>query len=82
MTSKDSKSDKVGNGVCPFCGGATSGGRFCKTCMDEGFDKVYAVTGRSNGWERAERKKVSVKSGWRGRRIIAKCFKDLAPVMN
>lgn len=36
---------------CIFCGHPTRG-RFCKACRDQGFDDVYEVTGRSNGWDR------------------------------
>lgn len=42
-------------GRCRFCGkGVHNGGLFCPSCMRDGFDAVYAVTGRTNGWDRKE----------------------------
>lgn len=40
-------------GRCRFCGREVRNGvLFCARCMREGFNEVYAVTGRSNGWDR------------------------------
>jgi len=39
---------------CKFCGKPAYGEDFCAYCRREGFDNVYMVTGRSNGWERRE----------------------------
>ena len=42
-------------GRCRFCGnGVHNGSLFCPRCMREGFNEVYAVTGRTNGWDRRE----------------------------
>lgn len=50
---------------CKYCG-TYSSGEFCKACMTEGWDSVYAFTGRSNGWDKQEKVKVKIVSGWRG----------------
>ena len=40
-------------GRCRFCGKPVfNGASFCARCMREGFNEVYAVTGRTNGWDR------------------------------
>lgn len=59
---------------CLFCGAVLlKGGQFCKTCLREGFNNVYEVTGRSNGWDRKPSAKVKIVSGWRGQGVIGGC---------
>jgi hypothetical protein len=42
-------------GRCRFCGrNVHDGSLFCPSCMRDGFNEVYAVTGRTNGWDRKE----------------------------
>lgn len=58
-------------GRCLFCGSILKKeGRFCKTCLREGFNNVYEATGRSNGWDRKPGMRVKVVSGWRGQSVI------------
>lgn len=42
-------------GRCRFCGRKVPRGtKFCTQCINQGFDEVFASTGRSNGWDRKE----------------------------
>ena len=41
------------NRICPFCGNQIKGdGAFCQRCFSQGFNHIYEVTGRTNGWDR------------------------------
>lgn len=76
----ENKKDKTDNPVetkrekklthCKFCGKLTTIGDFCRNCKNEGFDNVFRLTGRSNGWDRVKRKRISVVSGWRGQHCV------------
>lgn len=56
---------------CRFCGKMTvHPTEFCSTCRADGLDRVYKVTGHSDGWERRRQKTGKVKGGWRGQRIM------------
>lgn len=55
---------------CKFCGKLTTNGDFCRNCKNEGFDNVYIVTGRSNGWDKQRITKTKIKFGWRGRACV------------
>ena len=50
---------------CKYCGRPTKRD-FCPNCVSEGFDQVYLITGRSNGWNRVQTTKVKITDGWRG----------------
>lgn len=54
---------------CLFCGKEVKkpNMNFCDHCRLEGFDNVYNLNGKSNGWDRVKKKKpVPIVSGWRG----------------
>lgn len=55
---------------CKFCGGTNdvrqSG--FCRTCLANGFDHVYEMTGKSNGWDRKRYQSSQIQDGWRGQK--------------
>lgn len=54
---------------CKFCGTLTAHkSGFCSYCTHAGYDDVYAVTGKSNGWEHGAGSKPHVEAGWRGSR--------------
>ena len=44
------------NKQCPFCGKMfktkAPGKKFCDKCVKNGFNWVYEVTGRTNGWNK------------------------------
>lgn len=56
---------------CKFCGKIAYGQDFCRSCTRDGFNHVYMMTGRSNGWERREAHEAikanpkSIVFGWR-----------------
>lgn len=55
---------------CKFCGRTTKSGReFCHDCVHNGLDAVYALTGRSNGWDRRGQGAQNVQPGWRGQKV-------------
>lgn len=58
------------SGFCPYCGRAVSNGTYCRNCVEEGFDDLHAVTGRTNGWDRKHYGPSRAKDGWRGQRCI------------
>lgn len=53
---------------CPYCGRMTTN-EFCRQCQYDGFDAVYDLTGRSNGWNRKKPEFFKVESGWRGQMV-------------
>lgn len=55
---------------CKFCGHtAKAGQEFCADCIHDGYDAVYALTGRSNGWDRRGQGAQNVQPGWRGQKV-------------
>ena len=49
---KTGKAHSVRKYRCKFCGAKIFAEGFCEKCKREGFDDVYEVTHRSNGWEK------------------------------
>lgn len=42
---------------CPYCGKPAHADKgFCSRCLKHGFDGVYEVTGKSNGWDAPARR--------------------------
>lgn len=57
---------------CKYCGSTrhVKESGFCRSCIRDGFDSVYRITHRSNGWDRVMPKGMKVEVGWRGQRVI------------
>lgn len=56
---------------CLFCGNErdVDARGYCRACVREGFDHVHEVTGRTNGWDRPQRRAAVAAGGWRGRPV-------------
>lgn len=57
-------------GRCPYCGRERilSDG-YCSSCNYYGYASIHRLTGRTNGWDAAERKRaLEVEGGWRGQK--------------
>lgn len=56
---------------CLYCGKKILGNLdFCDHCRMEGYDELYSVTHRSNGWDARPMEKVTPCGGWRGRKTM------------
>lgn len=56
---------------CKYCGSTrhVAKNMFCRNCLKEGYDNVYRITHRSNGWDRVMPEGMKVVGGWRGQRV-------------
>ena len=65
-------------GVCCFCGRpCRESAKFCASCIRDGFDAVYELTGKTNGWDRKVRtvaKIAGVGDSWRGCKVAGGAF--------
>ena len=70
---------------CHYCGtvyGLDESG-YCAACRRTGLDLLHAETGRTNGWDKPAKVKVSKKAvgGWRGRPVAGHSIRVTRAVM-
>lgn len=68
---EDEKNGGAGRPRCKYCGSKrhVKESGFCRSCIRDGFDSVYRITHRSNGWDRVLPEGAKVVGGWRGQRV-------------
>lgn len=56
---------------CLFCGNESDvdARGYCRACVRERYDNVHMLTGKTDGWDRAERRAARTAGGWRGRPV-------------
>lgn len=69
--SKPKPQRKELKGHCPYCGRPTKDdSTYCPRCVFEGLNLLHVATGRTNGWDKAEKSPVTIQGGWRGRAVM------------
>ena len=68
---EDEKNGGAGRPRCKYCGSTrhVKESGFCRSCIRDGFDSVYRITHRSNGWDCVMPEGAKVVGGWRGQRV-------------